>query len=83
LVGYDFPSADHQKEAHMANPTKRVVADCRQLPSDKPCTVTIAGTEDEVLDLAVHHATVRHGHKNSPELRAQIRTMLKEERKVG
>lgn len=59
--------------------TKRKVADCRQFPSEKNCTLTISGREDEVLDAAVAHAISAHGHKNSPELRQQIRGMLKDE----
>jgi predicted small metal-binding protein len=39
----------------------------------------ISGTEDEVLDAAVQHAVSAHGHENSPELRDQIKTMLKDE----
>jgi hypothetical protein len=53
--------------------------DCRLYPSDTPCTLTIAGTESEVLDAAVHHAVTRHGHTNSPELREQLRELLKNE----
>ena len=58
----------------------RKVADCRQFPSEKNCTLTIAGTEDEVLEVAVQHAVTAHGHKKTPELREQIRSMLKDER---
>jgi len=58
----------------------RKVADCRQFPSEKNCTLTISGTEDEVLEVAVQHAVTAHGHKNTPELRNQIRSMLKDER---
>jgi len=58
----------------------RKVADCRQFPSEKNCTLTISGTEDEVLEVAVQHAVTAHGHKNTPELRNQIRSMLKGER---
>jgi predicted small metal-binding protein len=58
----------------------RKIADCRLFPSEKQCTLTIAGTEDEVLEVAVQHAITSHGHKNSPELRNQIRAMLKDER---
>ena len=58
---------------------QRKVADCRQFPSEKGCTLTIAGTEEEVLKAAVRHAVEDHGHKNSPKLREQIRTMLVDE----
>lgn len=58
----------------------RKVADCRLFPSEKGCSLTIAGTEEEVLEVAVQHAVASHGHKNTPELRSQIRSMLKDER---
>lgn len=58
---------------------KRVVADCRLMPSEKNCSVTIAGTMDEVLPLAVHHAVADHGHQDTPELREEIKKMIKEE----
>jgi hypothetical protein len=57
----------------------RKVIDCRRFPTDKPCTIAISGTEDEVLDLAVLHATNVHGQANTPELREQIRSMLQDE----
>jgi uncharacterized protein DUF1059 len=59
---------------------KRKVADCRKHPSEKKCTVTISGKEEEVLPLAVHHAVHAHGHKDTPELRKQIKTMLEDEK---
>ena len=57
----------------------RMVIDCRNFPSDKNCTLAISSTEDEVLDAAVHHAATAHGHKNTPELREQLRSMLKDD----
>ena len=57
----------------------RKVADCRLFPSEKNCTLTIAGREDEVLDAAVAHAVRDHGHPETPELRDQIRGMLQNE----
>ncbi len=59
--------------------SKRKVIDCRQFPSEKGCTLAIAGTEDEVLRVAVRHAVQEHGHKETPELREQIRALLKDE----
>ena len=55
----------------------RKVADCRMFPSKKNCTLTIAGTEKEVTKVAVWHAVHGHGHKDSPALRKQIKSMLK------
>lgn len=57
----------------------RKVADCRQFPSEKNCTLTIAGSEDEVLTVAVRHAIEEHGHEDTPKLREQIKSMLKDE----
>ena len=57
----------------------RKIADCRMIPSEKGCTLTIAGTEDEVMRVAVRHAVHDHGHKDNPELRKQIKGMLKDE----
>ena len=57
----------------------RKVADCRDMPSEVDCTLTIAGEEDEVLLAATQHAVAVHGHTDSPELREGIREMLKEE----
>ena len=53
--------------------------DCRDYPSEKNCSLKMSGTEEEVLDAAVEHAASAHGHKNSPELRDQLKSMLKDE----
>jgi predicted small metal-binding protein len=57
----------------------RKMVDCRTMPSDKNCSLTIAGREEEVLKAAVEHAVSSHGHPNTPELREGIRQMLKDE----
>jgi predicted small metal-binding protein len=54
----------------------RKMVDCRTMPSDINCTLTIAGEEDEVLDAAVMHAVAKHGHEDSAELREGIRSGL-------
>ncbi|MFL6552496.1 MAG: DUF1059 domain-containing protein [Verrucomicrobia bacterium] len=59
---------------------QRKSIDCRDYPSEKNCSIKISGTEDEVLDAAVQHAVSAHGHQNTPELREQIKQMLKAER---
>lgn len=50
----------------------RKMIDCRKAPSESNCTLTIAGTEDEVLDAAVGHAVARHGHEDTAELRQAL-----------
>ena len=57
---------------------QRKSVDCRDYPSEKNCSLKMSGTEQEVLDAAVQHAVSAHGHKNSPELRDQIKSMLKD-----
>jgi len=58
---------------------QRKSIDCRDYPSEKNCSLKISGTEQEVLDAAVQHAVSAHGHGNSPELRDQVKSMLKDE----
>jgi len=58
---------------------RRKFVDCRKFPSENCCSLTIAGTEEEVLKIAMRHAVEEHGHKSSPELREQIRSMLQDE----
>jgi predicted small metal-binding protein len=57
----------------------RKVADCRLFPSEKNCTLTIAGSEEEVMKVAVRHAVDEHGHDDTPELKEQVRATLKDE----
>lgn len=61
----------------------RKVADCREFPSENNCSLTISGTEEEVLAAATEHAVSAHGHSDTPELREQIRGMMKDEIPVG
>ena len=58
---------------------QRKSIDCRDYPGEKNCSLKISGTEQEVLDAAVQHAASAHGHKSTPELREQIKSMLKDE----
>lgn len=57
----------------------RKMIDCREFPSESKCTIAIAAdTEEEILAVAVPHAVSKHGHQDTPELRAQIRSGIKE-----
>lgn len=60
----------------MSDPQRKTI-DCRDHPSDSGCTLRLEGTEEEVLEAAVNHAITRHGHTSNPELREQIRGLLK------
>jgi len=56
----------------------RKTIDCRDYPSESGCTLRLEGKEEEVLDAAVSHAITSHGHTDNPELREQIRGLLKD-----
>jgi len=58
---------------------KRKSIDCRDHPSEKNCSLKISGTEEEVVRAAAQHAVSAHGHEETPELREQIKSMLKDE----
>jgi predicted small metal-binding protein len=57
----------------------RKYIDCREFPSETNCTVAIsADSEAELLEAAVQHAVTVHKHQDTPELRDQIRSAIKE-----
>ncbi len=57
----------------------RKFIDCRQIPSEMNCTVAIsADSEAELVDAAVQHAVAVHRHQDSPELRNQIKSAIKD-----
>lgn len=59
--------------------TRRVMSDCRKFP-EANCTLTIAGSEEEVLEVAIPHAVKKHGYKDTPSFREQIRSSFIEEK---
>jgi predicted small metal-binding protein len=57
----------------------RKFIDCRQYPSEMNCTVAIsADSEAELIEAAVQHAVAVHQHQDTPELRDQIRGLIKD-----
>jgi predicted small metal-binding protein len=57
----------------------RKFIDCRQFPSEMNCTVAIsADSEAELIEAAVQHAVAVHQHQDTPELREQIKGLLKD-----
>jgi predicted small metal-binding protein len=57
----------------------RKMIDCRDVPSERGCTLAIAGDDvEDLLDAAEAHAVSKHGHTGGPELREMIRTGLKD-----
>ena len=63
----------------MDTTTARKYVDCGKFPSETNCTLYISGKPDEVLRAAVEHAVSTHGHKDTPELREQLVTMMADE----
>ncbi len=57
---------------------ERKYIDCREYPSEMNCTVMIAADgEAELLEAAVQHAVAVHHERDTPELRDQIRALIK------
>jgi len=56
----------------------RKMIDCRKAPSESNCSLTIAGTEEEVLDAAAAHAVAKHGHEDNAELRQMLSSALED-----
>ena len=63
----------------MQTSTRKFI-DCREFPSEANCTLTIAGTEAEVIKAASEHAVSSHGHTPGPELEQALRSSLRDER---
>lgn len=61
----------------------RKYLDCRETPSEIGCSLTIAGTEEEVLRVATRHAVEDHRELDSPQLQEMLRRGLKDETAVG
>ena len=60
----------------------RKTIDCRMLPSEKNCTVSISGEEDELLELAAAHAVSTHGHTDDDSLRDGLRAAMRDEEEL-
>jgi len=57
----------------------RMYVDCREMPSESGCDLTMAGSEEHVVEAAAIHAVTAHGHEDTVELRDQIRQSMKDE----
>ena len=53
--------------------------DCRDFPDDTGCSLYLSGEEHHVLRAAAEHAASVHGKQDTPELRQQLSSMLKDE----
>ena len=55
--------------------------DCSLFPAHNPCEFKIWGEGEEVLESAVEHAADFHGYRDTPALRDQLRSMLRDDRR--
>lgn len=57
----------------------RKYIDCRQYPSDIGCTLAMSADSDaELLEAAVAHAVMMHGHTDSPQFRDMLSKLFRE-----
>lgn len=57
----------------------RKYVDCRDYPSETNCTVALsADSETELLEAAVQHAVAIHDHKDTPDLRTMLKSVIRE-----
>jgi hypothetical protein len=59
--------------------SERKYLDCREMPSENNCDITMAGSEDHLVEAGAIHAITAHKHEDTPELREEIRGALKDE----
>lgn len=57
----------------------RMYLDCREMPSESNCDLAMSGSEQHLVEAGAIHAITAHGHEDTPELREQIRSGLKDE----
>ena len=58
----------------------RKYIDCREHPGPgSECTVAIsADSENELLEAAVNHGVAAHGMQDSPDLREELKSIIKD-----
>jgi predicted small metal-binding protein len=62
----------------------RYYIDCRDYPSIAKCSIALsADSKEELLEAAVHHTTLVHEGEDTPELREQLLTGIKEGTPAG
>ena len=57
---------------------KRVVIDCRTSPQGDGCSVSVEGTEEEVMNTIIPHAIKRHAMQDNDETRTALKSLMKE-----
>lgn len=57
---------------------EKVYMDCSE-DKNSNCTVKISGTKEEVMRVAMRHATEDHKYPDNPEVREKLMSMIKKE----
>jgi hypothetical protein len=57
----------------------RMYIDCREMPSENNCDLAMSGSEEHLVEAGAIHAITAHKHEDTPELREQVRSLMKPE----
>jgi hypothetical protein len=57
----------------------RMYIDCREMPSENNCDLAMSGSEEHLVEAGAIHAVTAHQHEDTPELREQVRSLMKSE----
>jgi len=57
----------------------RYYVDCRDMPSESQCDLRMSGSEEHLVEAGAVHMITAHGHKDTPQLREEVRKLMKEE----
>ncbi len=61
--------------------SNRRMEECRLFLPKGPFDIAASASEEELLNIAVQYAVDSHGHWDTPALREELRSMLREKRK--
>jgi hypothetical protein len=64
---------------HQEVDVDRKYLDCREMPSENNCDLAMSGSEGHLVEAGAIHAITAHKHEDTPELREQIRGLMKDE----
>lgn len=70
-------TAPAEPKPYVARGTRKYL-DCRLTPSANNCSMFMSGEEEHLLAAGVTHMVTAHGHKDTPELREQVRRDMRD-----
>lgn len=72
------PTMMERQTTEMRATSQRKMIDCRRHPSVSGCTLSMAGTQEHLLEAAVQHMIAVHDEKDTPELRRMIQEDMRD-----